>query len=45
MTKVPEEFPAGLGRDDTFYACTACHDFKLVTQQGMSRQRWDEILT
>jgi mono/diheme cytochrome c family protein len=41
----PEEFPAGPGRDDTFYACTACHGFKLVAQQGMSRRQWDETLS
>ncbi len=40
----PEEFPAGPGRDDTFYACTACHGFKLVAQQGMNRRQWEEIL-
>jgi hypothetical protein len=40
----PEEFPAGPGRDDTFYACTACHNFKLVAQQGMSRRQWEETL-
>jgi mono/diheme cytochrome c family protein len=41
----PEEFAAGAGRDETFYACTACHNFKLVAEQGMSRERWDETLT
>lgn len=41
----PEEFPAGPGRDETFYACTACHNFKLVAQQGMNRRQWDESLT
>jgi len=40
----PEEFPAGPGRDDTFYACTACHGFKLVAQQGMNRRQWEETL-
>jgi hypothetical protein len=40
----PEEFPAGPGRDDTFYTCTACHNFKLVAQQGMSRRQWEETL-
>ena len=35
----PEDFPAGPGRDDTFYACTACHGFKLVAAQGMTRRR------
>jgi hypothetical protein len=40
----PEEFPDAPGRDDTFYFCTACHNFKLVAQQGMSRTRWDGTL-
>lgn len=40
----PEEFPAGPGRDETFYTCTACHNFKLVAQQGMSRRQWEETL-
>ena len=40
----PEEFPAGPGRDDTFYTCTACHGFKLVAQQGMTRRQWEESL-
>jgi len=43
--ETPEEFAAGTGRDDTFYACTACHNFKLVAQQGMSRRQWDETIT
>jgi hypothetical protein len=41
----PEEFTAGRGRDETFYACMACHNFKLVAQQSMSRERWNETLT
>jgi hypothetical protein len=41
----PEQFPAGAGRDETFYACTACHNFKLVAAQGMNRRQWDESLT
>ena len=40
----PEDFPAGLGRDETFYACTACHGFKLVAQQGMTRTQWDNSI-
>jgi mono/diheme cytochrome c family protein len=42
--ETPEEFTAGAGRDETFYSCTACHNFKLVAQQGMNRRQWDEIL-
>ena len=30
----PEDFPAGAGRDETFYACTACHNFKLVAPKA-----------
>ena len=40
----PEEFAAGTGRDETFYACTACHGFKLVAQQGMTRAQWDDSI-
>jgi hypothetical protein len=40
----PEDFPAGPGRDDTFYACTACHGFKVVAAQGMNRRQWEDSL-
>lgn len=40
----PEELPAGAGREETFYACTACHNFKLVAAQGLTRAQWDESL-
>jgi len=40
----PEEFTAGAGRDETFYACTACHGFRLVAQQGMTRAQWDDSI-
>ena len=40
----PQDFSAGLGRDETFYACTACHGFKLVAQQGMTRAQWDDSI-
>jgi hypothetical protein len=38
----PEEYPPGPGRDETFYACTACHGFKLIAAQGLTRRQWDE---
>lgn len=41
----PEEFAAAPGREETFYTCTACHNFKLVAQQGMNRRQWEDILT
>jgi hypothetical protein len=40
----PEIFPDGPGRDDAFYACGACHAFKLVASQGFSRERWNETI-
>jgi mono/diheme cytochrome c family protein len=54
QTKVPgyepgeekaEDFPAGAGRDETFYACIACHNFKLVAAQRLTRNGWDETIT
>jgi hypothetical protein len=40
----PEEFAPGAGRDETFYACTPCHNFKLVAAQGLSRAGWEDSL-
>ena len=40
----PEEFPPASGRDEAFYACTGCHNFKLVAAQGMTRRQWEESL-
>ena len=31
-----EDLPEGPGREETFYACTACHNFKLVAAQGLT---------
>ena len=32
------------GRPICCDSCNACHSLKLVTQQGTSRERWDETL-
>jgi hypothetical protein len=40
----PEDYPAAPGREDTFYACTPCHGFRIVAQQGQSRRQWDDTL-
>ena len=42
--ETPEEFPADAGRDEAFYTCTACHNFKLVAAQGMNRRQWNESI-
>ena len=36
--------PPGTGREETFYLCGACHSLKIVTQQGLSRDTWDEAM-
>jgi hypothetical protein len=36
--------PPGKGREETFYMCSPCHSLKLVTQQGLSKKRWDEVM-
>ena len=40
----PEDFPEGKGREEAFFSCIACHNFRLVAAQGMSRARWDETI-
>ncbi|MBY0532291.1 MAG: hypothetical protein K2P86_10010 [Xanthobacteraceae bacterium] len=40
----PDNFPAGPGRDDAFYACAGCHAFRLVANQGLTRERWNETI-
>lgn len=39
-----EDLPAGPGREETFGLCSACHAYRLVANQGMSRERWDDTL-
>lgn len=36
--------PPGKGREEVFYACVPCHSLRLVTQQGLSRERWEETM-
>jgi hypothetical protein len=40
----PEDYPAGGGREPAFYACTPCHGFRIVAQQGQTRRQWDDTL-
>jgi hypothetical protein len=36
-----DSLPEGPGREETFYACAACHGVAIVKQQGMTRLQWD----
>ena len=36
--------PPGPGRDEVLAWCSGCHAMPTVTQQGMSRSRWDETI-
>jgi hypothetical protein len=40
----PENFPDFAGRDEAFGFCSACHAFRLVAAQGMTRQQWETSL-
>ena len=42
--ETPEELPEGPGREETFYACTPCHGFKIVAQQGQTHRQWEETV-
>lgn len=41
----PDDMPEGEGREDTFYACVACHSMQVVTRQGMTRAMWEDTIT
>lgn len=44
VVETPDVLPAGLGRDETFYVCTACHGSAIVRQQGMTRESWEQTI-
>ena len=45
--EVADEFqglPPGVGQEEVFYACSACHSLKIVQQQRLTKKVWDETL-
>jgi len=39
-----DSLPEGEGKEEVYGICSACHSIKLVTQQGMTRKKWDKTL-
>lgn len=39
-----DAMPEGEGREETFYACIACHSMQVVTRQGMTRAMWEDSI-
>jgi len=37
-------YPDHPGREETYGFCTACHGFRIVAAQGMTREQWDGSL-
>ena len=37
--------PKGKGREDVAALCAACHSLSIVRQQGLDRDRWNELMT
>ena len=40
----PESLPDAPGREETFYACTACHGAAVIRRSRLSREGWDELM-
>ncbi len=39
------DLPPGPGRETVFIKCAACHSLRIVLQQRLSRDVWDEVLS
>jgi len=39
-----DDWPQGVGRNETGFTCNACHSLAIVKQQGLSRGDWDDLL-
>ena len=38
-----ELLPDDIGKEETYFSCAGCHSIRLVAQQGMKRQDWEEV--
>ena len=42
--ETPEALPEAPGREETFYACTACHGTAVIGRSRLPREGWDELM-
>lgn len=42
--ETPEALPEAPGREETFYACTACHGTAVIGRSRLTREGWDELM-
>ena len=42
--ETPEALPDAPGREETFYACTACHGTAVIRRSRLSREGWDGLM-
>lgn len=42
--ETPEALPEAPGREETFYACVACHGTAVIRRSRLTREGWDELM-
>jgi hypothetical protein len=42
--ETPDALPEAPGREETFYACTACHGTAVIRRSRLTREGWDELM-
>jgi hypothetical protein len=42
--ETPEALPEAPGREETFYACIACHGTAVIRRSRLTREGWDELM-
>ena len=42
--ETPEALPDAPGREETFYACTACHGTAVIRRSRLPREGWDGLM-
>ena len=42
--ETPAALPEAPGREETFYACIACHGTAVIRRSRLTREGWDELM-